>query len=244
MRRLTVRLISSSVISRNQPARIVSSMGRSARLKGPVEQGKRDLLSEFPLTVDIPSTRRPTHARIDQLQEETIKLQNFLNHLSSLPPGLASTVLARWRHSGSTDISLISDDIGDHRHDRYESQPPRQYTFSRPSSPEQSRQASPIHRLRYNRGGLVDPFFTGSFSSIDKLMFGTHRQIAAHGPTSAFFDDVVERDFGAMDPSAATVDDNELRDRATAKCAEERHMEILNLASGKLDCKRYPCSGV
>lgn len=36
-----------------------------------------------------------------------------------------------------------------------------------------------------------------------------------------------------------------LKEQATARAAEERHMEILNLASGKLDCeyKRRGSSG-
>ena len=66
-------------------------------------------------------------------------------------------------------------------------------------------------------------------------------QIASHGPTSAFFDDHGERDFGTYDISATTMDENDLRDRATANCAEERHMEILNLASGRLECECFSC---
>ena len=65
---------------------------------------------------------------------------------------------------------------------------------------------------------------------------GRHR--AGHGPTSAFYDDDGGLLNGALDiAQTPTVPETELRDKATAQCAAERHMEVLNLASGKLDCE-------
>ncbi|WVR04910.1 hypothetical protein IAU60_001922 [Kwoniella sp. DSM 27419] len=58
---------------------------------------------------------------------------------------------------------------------------------------------------------------------------------AAHGPTSALYDDMDEPFH-----DHATVPEAELRDKATARCAEERHMEVLNLASGLLDFDGVP----
>jgi hypothetical protein len=61
------------------------------------------------------------------------------------------------------------------------------------------------------------------------------RSRTAYGPTSYFFDD--QQDFDdAGDPNVA-IPEEELRQKATARCAEERHMEVLNLASGRLDCE-------
>jgi len=56
-----------------------------------------------------------------------------------------------------------------------------------------------------------------------------------HGPTSAFFDDV-----NTPEPLAIPYpecSENDLVDRATAECGEQRHLEMVNLASGKLDCE-------
>lgn len=36
------------------------------------------------------------------------------------------------------------------------------------------------------------------------------------------------------------VSETSLKEQATARAAEERHMEILNLASNKLDCELFP----
>lgn len=56
-----------------------------------------------------------------------------------------------------------------------------------------------------------------------------------HGPTSAFFDDV-----NTPEPLLLPYpeySENDLVDRATAECGEQRHLEMVNLASGKLDCE-------
>ncbi|ORX37075.1 fungal-specific transcription factor domain-domain-containing protein [Kockovaella imperatae] len=59
-------------------------------------------------------------------------------------------------------------------------------------------------------------------------------RISAHGPTSALFDERDEREFG-LQTSHVSVSEDELSRFASARCAEERHNEILNVASGKLD---------
>lgn len=58
----------------------------------------------------------------------------------------------------------------------------------------------------------------------------------AHGPTSYLFDDAGEPDFDDVGQDAI-VPEEELKQKATARSAEERHMEVLNLASGRLDCE-------
>lgn len=60
------------------------------------------------------------------------------------------------------------------------------------------------------------------------------RSRAAHGPTSALFD---EEEPLHDTTTTASVPEAELRDKATAASSAERHMEIINLASGRLDCE-------
>jgi hypothetical protein len=60
------------------------------------------------------------------------------------------------------------------------------------------------------------------------------RRLVAHGPTSALFE---SHDHGYMASPSIQLSESSLKETATARAAEERHMEILNLASGKLDCE-------
>jgi len=65
-----------------------------------------------------------------------------------------------------------------------------------------------------------------------------HSGFSAHGPTSALFDSGNERDFAIFEsPENHTLTEMQISELATAKCAEARHMELINLASGKLDCE-------
>jgi hypothetical protein len=59
------------------------------------------------------------------------------------------------------------------------------------------------------------------------------RRLVAHGPTSALFE---SHDHGHLASPSIQLSESSLKEVATARAAEERHMEILNLASGKLDC--------
>ena len=61
---------------------------------------------------------------------------------------------------------------------------------------------------------------------------------SAHGPTSALFDDPSQGRFG-VEASSSGVSEAVLRNHATTRAAEERHLEILNLAAGKLDCEHF-----
>jgi hypothetical protein len=60
---------------------------------------------------------------------------------------------------------------------------------------------------------------------------------SAHGPTSAFFDDLPEQ---ILDDSPRTSGLDEAAEKryqsqATALAASERHNEVLNLAAGRLE---------
>jgi hypothetical protein len=59
-------------------------------------------------------------------------------------------------------------------------------------------------------------------------------RLVAHGPTSALFE---SHDHGYVSSPSIQLSESSLKETATARAAEERHMEILNLASGKLDCE-------
>ena len=63
---------------------------------------------------------------------------------------------------------------------------------------------------------------------------------SAHGPTSALFDDPSQSRF-ELEASGSGISESVLRDQATTRAAEERHLEILNLAAGKLDCESWSC---
>jgi hypothetical protein len=71
-----------------------------------------------------------------------------------------------------------------------------------------------------------------------QLMFPCVRRSPAvpHGPTSAFFDDVNTPE-PLLQLRYPGYSENDLVDRATAECGEQRRLEMVNLASGKLDCE-------
>ncbi|KAL7420955.1 hypothetical protein Q5752_004909 [Cryptotrichosporon argae] len=155
---------------------------------------------------------RPTHERIQQLETEVTDLEAFLGRLAHLPPGGAVRALEQWSQSGSTDTAQLEEQDG-----------------------------TTVGGDAEDVSGRVEDMIPPS-----RLSFSISRT-AAHGPTSAFFDDLGERDHdlphaGRASPSfgVAAPSEAELRDQATARCAEERHMEILNLASGKLDFDGVP----
>jgi hypothetical protein len=69
--------------------------------------------------------------------------------------------------------------------------------------------------------------------SILSPVMADDRRLVAHGPTSALFE---SHDHDRMASPSIQLSESSLKETATARAAEERHMEILNLASGKLDC--------
>ena len=79
--------------------------------------------------------------------------------------------------------------------------------------------------------GLLDATLA-DYALLTRLL----RTAVPHGPTSAFFDDITtpEPQSHLQYPSYSESD---LVDRATAECGEQRHLEMVNLASGQLDCE-------
>lgn len=89
--------------------------------------------------------------------------------------------------------------------------------------------------------GVVTPTgstATGARKMHSRLRYGQRGQVSAHGPTSAFFDDPGASALGGSQLDGADLPPEDyLREQATAKCAEERHLEVMHAVSGRIDCE-------
>ncbi|KAK4058201.1 hypothetical protein OIO90_000940 [Microbotryomycetes sp. JL221] len=155
---------------------------------------------------------RPTHSKIEELEQERDTLHNFLRGLASATKEEQARKLEHWLQTGNLASS-----------------PAHATTRATPTAVSPAMPGTTASAHMSDSHASQDPV---SRLHIDS----TSGHATSHGPTSAFFDETVASTTQAgADKGHASISDAEIKSRLVTFCAEQRHQEMIALALGTLD---------